>query len=65
MVLGFAALLFVPSFHAHGFHSALRTSTRAGVQFCSAAATLEERISQEVATNKVVVYSKSYCPYCR
>ncbi len=25
---------------------------------------LKSQIQQEIATEKVIVYSKSYCPYC-
>merc|ERR1712087_53209 len=39
-------------------------TTRRGSPIMSASSSLEEQIKQTIADNKVVVYSKSYCPFC-
>ena len=56
-----AHALRVPSLHAH---SVLRPMARSASVHMLAEATLEETIKQTTSANDVVIFSKSWCPYC-
>ena len=59
------AALAIPSVAAapHVLHlAAVRSPQRRPLM--SAAGSLEEQIKQRIADKKVVVYSKTYCPFC-
>eukprot|EP00965_Chrysotila_dentata_P087521 2888910-Pleurochrysis_carterae.AAC.7 len=46
-------------------HAAAATKERCGSRtLMSAASSLEEQIVETINSNKIVVYSKSYCPFC-
>ena len=42
-----------------------RAPQRFGAPLLSASATLEDAIRQTTGGNQVVIYSKSWCPYCQ
>merc|ERR1719488_166640 len=50
-----------PSTHAV---PAMATFIRGGTTYATAAGSLEEQIKDTVANSKVVVYSKTTCPFC-
>jgi len=46
-------------------HAASPVATQRAATYASAASSLEEQVKETVAASKVVVYSKSWCPFCQ